>query len=99
MLWARWPGPSSKSPPHTHSRPVSPSPQLTIARSDNNEWGLFELQYGMQLVNRTNGDFTRRYKRSMFDYVDSFQRYVESGRKVVVKAENEKNGKRELQAL
>jgi hypothetical protein len=49
--------------------------------SDNNEWGLFELQYGMQTVNRTNGEFTRRYKRSMFDYVDFFQRYVEGGRK------------------
>ena len=47
--------------------------------SDNNEWGLFELQYGMQLVNRTNGEFTRTYKRSMFDYVDFFHTYVESG--------------------
>jgi len=47
--------------------------------SDNNEWGLFELQYGMQLVNRTDGKFTRRYKRSMFDYVDFFQRYVGGG--------------------
>jgi hypothetical protein len=35
----------------------------------------------MQTVNRTNGEFTRRYKRSMFDYVDFFQRYLEGGRK------------------
>lgn len=49
--------------------------------SDNNEWGLFELQYGMQLVNRTNGEFTRRYKRSMFDYVDFFHQYVDGGSK------------------
>jgi hypothetical protein len=33
----------------------------------------------MQLVNRTNGEFTRTYKRSMFDYVDFFHKYVESG--------------------
>jgi hypothetical protein len=33
----------------------------------------------MQLVKCTNGEFTRTYKRSMFDYVDFFQRYVESG--------------------
>lgn len=35
----------------------------------------------MQLVNRTNGEFTRTYKRSMFDYVDFFQQYVEGGSK------------------
>jgi hypothetical protein len=52
--------------------------EADISFSDNNEWGLFELQYGMQLVNRTNGEFTRRYKRSMFDYVDFFHQYVES---------------------
>jgi hypothetical protein len=65
---------------HTVER-SSPSSQLTSGCSDNNEWGLFELQYGMQLVNRTNGEFTRRYKRSMFDYVDFFHQYVEGGSK------------------
>ena len=36
-------------------------------------------QYGLQHVNRTNGEFTRSYKRSIFDYVDFFHEYVDSG--------------------
>jgi hypothetical protein len=35
----------------------------------------------MQLVNRTNGEFTRRYKRSILVYVDFFQGHVEGGSK------------------
>ena len=30
----------------------------------------------MQHVNRTDGEFTRSYKRSMFDYVDFFHKYI-----------------------
>lgn len=37
---------------------------------DNNEWGRFEEEYGLQTVNRTDGTFRRRFKRSFFDYVD-----------------------------
>ncbi|KAK5713344.1 hypothetical protein LTR17_017654 [Elasticomyces elasticus] len=43
---------------------------------DNDEWGSYEQQYGLQHVNRTDGEFTRRYKRSIFDYVDFFHQYV-----------------------
>lgn len=43
---------------------------------DNNEWGSFEEQYGLQTVNRTDGTFKRRFKRSIFDYVDFFQRHI-----------------------
>lgn len=44
---------------------------------DNNEFGSYEEQYGMQTVNRTDGKFTRRYKRSMFDLVDFFHRHIQ----------------------
>jgi beta-glucosidase/6-phospho-beta-glucosidase/beta-galactosidase len=43
---------------------------------DNNEFGHFSEQYGMQAVNRTDGKFTRNYKRSMFDYIDFFHSHV-----------------------
>ena len=36
-----------------------------------------KYRYGMQHVNRTNGEFTRTYKRSMFDFVDFFHKHVE----------------------
>jgi beta-glucosidase/6-phospho-beta-glucosidase/beta-galactosidase len=39
---------------------------------DNNEFGSFADQYGTQVVNRTDGLLTRRYKRSLFDFVDLF---------------------------
>ncbi|KAH6658921.1 beta-glucosidase [Truncatella angustata] len=45
---------------------------------DNNEFGDYGNQYGMQTVNRTDGLFTRHYKRSFFDYVDFFHDYIES---------------------
>lgn len=44
---------------------------------DNNEFGSFEQQYGLQLVNRTLPGLPRRYKRSMFDYVDFFRGRVQ----------------------
>ena len=44
---------------------------------DNNEWGDFATQFGMQLVNRTNGLLTRTYKRGIFDFVDFFQEHVD----------------------
>ncbi|PYI04070.1 beta-glucosidase [Aspergillus sclerotiicarbonarius CBS 121057] len=45
---------------------------------DNNEFGSYENQYGMQSVNRTDGSWRRQYKRSLFDYVDFFHEHVES---------------------
>lgn len=44
--------------------------------ADDNEWGTYTDQYGMQMVNRTDGRFTRRYKRSIFDFVDFFHAHV-----------------------
>ena len=44
---------------------------------DNNEFGSFANQYGMQLVNRTNGQLSRTYKRSIFDFVDFFKRHMD----------------------
>lgn len=45
---------------------------------DNDEFTSYLQQYGLQHVNRTNGEFTRSYKRSIFDYVDFFHEYVSS---------------------
>ncbi|RAL05962.1 glycoside hydrolase family 1 protein [Aspergillus ibericus CBS 121593] len=42
---------------------------------DNNEFGSYANQYGMQSVNRTDGSWSRRYKRSLFDYVDFFHEH------------------------
>jgi beta-glucosidase/6-phospho-beta-glucosidase/beta-galactosidase len=42
---------------------------------DNNEFGSYEQQFGMQAVNRT-GSFERTYRRSFFDYVDFFHQHV-----------------------
>lgn len=44
---------------------------------DNDEFTSYIQQYGLQHVNRTNGKFTRSFKRSIFDYVDFFHQYVE----------------------
>jgi beta-glucosidase/6-phospho-beta-glucosidase/beta-galactosidase len=44
---------------------------------DNNEWGSYAEQYGLQTVNRTSGRFERRYKRSFFDFVEFFHRYMD----------------------
>ncbi|KAF2484125.1 beta-glucosidase [Neohortaea acidophila] len=44
---------------------------------DNDEFTSYYEQYGLQHVNRTNGEFTRSFKRSMFDYVDFFHQFVE----------------------
>ncbi|KAI5370867.1 putative glycoside hydrolase family 1, glycoside hydrolase superfamily [Septoria linicola] len=45
---------------------------------DNDEFGSYDQQYGLQHVNRTNGEFTRSFKRSFFDYVDFFHKFVEA---------------------
>ncbi|KAK5111670.1 hypothetical protein LTR62_004775 [Meristemomyces frigidus] len=45
---------------------------------DNDEFVSYTQQYGMQHVNRTDGEFTRSFKRSIFDYVDFFHQYVAS---------------------
>jgi len=50
---------------------------LTPLSRDNNEFGQYDQQYGLQLVNRTNGEFTRSFKRSLFDYIDFFHQYKE----------------------
>ncbi|TIA80898.1 beta-glucosidase [Aureobasidium pullulans] len=43
---------------------------------DNNEFGSYENQYGLQTVNRTSGKFERHYKRSFFDLVDFFHNHI-----------------------
>ncbi|KAJ5992516.1 beta-glucosidase [Penicillium sp. IBT 35674x] len=50
----------------------------TIAWSflDNNELGTYDSRYGMQSVNRTDGLFTRTYKRTIFDFVDFFRGHM-----------------------
>jgi beta-glucosidase/6-phospho-beta-glucosidase/beta-galactosidase len=45
---------------------------------DNNEWGTSAQRYGMQTVDRKTQ--TRRFKRSIFDYVDAFQKAVKDHR-------------------
>jgi hypothetical protein len=50
---------------------------MLCINSDNLEFNDILQQYGMQVINRTNGEFTRYFKRSMFDYVDFFHQYVE----------------------
>lgn len=49
---------------------------LAWSFADNNEFGSFENQYGLQAVNRTDGLLTRHYKRSIFDLVDFFSAHV-----------------------
>ncbi|KAH6664413.1 beta-glucosidase [Halenospora varia] len=43
---------------------------------DNNEFGGYGNQYGLQTVNRTSGGFERMYKRSFFDFVDFFHEHI-----------------------
>jgi hypothetical protein len=45
---------------------------------DNDEFTSYLQQYGLQTVNRTDGNFTRTFKRSMFDYIDFFEQHVET---------------------
>ncbi|KAH8203489.1 hypothetical protein TruAng_002360 [Truncatella angustata] len=62
---------------HTiHTDNVNVIGALAWSWIDNNEFGDYGNQYGMQTVNRTDGLFTRRYKRSFFDYVDFFHTYI-----------------------
>nr|POF02594.1 beta-glucosidase 34 [Quercus suber] len=44
---------------------------------DNDEFTSYQQQYGLQLVNRTDGKFTRSFKRSIFDFVDFFHEFME----------------------
>nr|OQO26054.1 hypothetical protein B0A51_06911 [Rachicladosporium sp. CCFEE 5018] len=44
---------------------------------DNDEFTSYDQQYGLQHVNRTNGLFTRSFKRCIFDFVDFFHEFVE----------------------
>jgi hypothetical protein len=73
-LSALWLGLFSKLP-QSIGEPLDAS--LTMLSRDNNEFGQYDQQYGLQLVNRTNGEFTRSYKRSIFDFVDFFHQYKE----------------------
>ncbi|KAH8801374.1 beta-glucosidase [Xylogone sp. PMI_703] len=43
---------------------------------DNNEFGSYAQQYGMQYVNKSSPTLERTYKRSMFDFVDFFHRVI-----------------------
>lgn len=47
---------------------------------DNNEFSTLTTHFGMQAVNRTNGLFTRYYKRSLFDWVDFFHTHISGAR-------------------
>ncbi|KAJ0120215.1 beta-glucosidase [Diaporthe amygdali] len=49
---------------------------LAWSFADNNEFGSYENQYGLQTVNRTDGLLTRHYKRSIFDLVDFFSAHI-----------------------
>jgi beta-glucosidase/6-phospho-beta-glucosidase/beta-galactosidase len=49
---------------------------LAWSFADNNEFGSYDNQYGLQTVNRTNGLLTRSFKRSFFDYVDFFKTHI-----------------------
>jgi hypothetical protein len=73
-LSALWLGLFSKLP-QSIGEPLDAS--LTMLSRDNKEFGQYDQQYGLQLVNRTNGEFTRSYKRSIFDFVDFFHQYKE----------------------
>jgi beta-glucosidase/6-phospho-beta-glucosidase/beta-galactosidase len=43
---------------------------------DNNEFGDCESQFGLQAVDRADGMLRRTHRRSMFDFVDLFERHV-----------------------
>lgn len=53
---------------------------LAWSFADNNEGGSHEGHYGLQTVKKTDGKLERRYKRSMFDFVDFFQTHVADSR-------------------
>lgn len=50
---------------------------LAWSFADNDEFSTFDEHYGLQHVNRTDGKWTRTYKRSIFDYVDFFHQHIE----------------------
>ncbi|KAF2763993.1 glycoside hydrolase [Teratosphaeria nubilosa] len=59
-----------------HEDGVNEIGALAWSFMDNNGFGSFANQYGMQHLNRTDGVSTRTYKRSFFDFVDFFREYV-----------------------
>jgi beta-glucosidase/6-phospho-beta-glucosidase/beta-galactosidase len=59
-----------------HSDNVNIIGALAWSWIDNNEFGNYNDHYGMQTVNRTDGLFTRHFKRSIFDFVDFFNDYL-----------------------
>ncbi|KAI1337462.1 beta-glucosidase [Xylariaceae sp. FL0016] len=61
-----------------HSDGVNIIGALAWSWVDNNEFGHYNYQFGMQSVNRTDGSLDQRYKRSFFDYVDFFHDHVAS---------------------
>ncbi|KAI0471631.1 beta-glucosidase [Xylariaceae sp. FL0804] len=61
-----------------HSDGVNLIGALAWSFLDNNEFGSYTTQFGMQTVNRTSGLFERTYKRSIFDYVDFLHDHVAS---------------------
>ncbi|CAN8105903.1 unnamed protein product [Discula destructiva] len=52
---------------------------LAWSFADDNEFGSYTSHYGMQTVDRRDGRLRRRYKRSLFDFVDFFHQHVASG--------------------
>lgn len=59
-----------------HEDGVNVIGSLAWSFADNNEFGSYENQYGLQTVNRTDGLLTRHYKRSIFDLVDFFSAHI-----------------------
>lgn len=60
-----------------HADGVNMIGALAWSAFDNNEFGSYASQYGLQGVDRTDGKFERYYKRSLFDYVDFFNTHIE----------------------
>ncbi|KAI3395374.1 hypothetical protein diail_1365 [Diaporthe ilicicola] len=59
-----------------HEDGVSLIGALAWSFADNNEFGTYENQYGLQTVNRTDGLLPRHYKRSFLDLVDFFHSHI-----------------------
>ncbi|KAI9332579.1 hypothetical protein DFJ73DRAFT_781160 [Zopfochytrium polystomum] len=51
---------------------------LTWSVLDNNEFGSYADQYGLQYVNRSSPGLERRFKHSFFDIVDFFHEDFEN---------------------
>lgn len=48
---------------------------LAWAMADNNEFGTYKQQYGLQWVNRSSPTLERTYRASLFYFVDFFQKH------------------------